>query len=90
VAASVAGEFGVPVAVRNVFLDNVNHVQAVMARLEQVEDLARRHGQAIAIGHPRDATLEALSRWLPSVQEKGLVLAPLSAIVRKSSKRESG
>lgn len=90
VASAVAGEFGVPVAVRNVFLDNVNHVQAVTARLAQVEALAWEQGHAIAIGHPRDATLAALSRWLPSMQEKGLVLAPLSAIVRKGLRREAG
>ena len=90
VARAVAGEFGVPMAVRNIFLDNVNHVQAVLARLAQTEALAREQGHVIAIGHPRDATLTALSQWLPSIKEKGLVLAPLSAIVRKRLRREAG
>ncbi len=39
-------------------------------------------GFAVAIGHPHDGTLEALKAWLPRMQADGIVLVPLSAIVR--------
>jgi uncharacterized protein len=81
VGAKLARELGVPVAERNIFLDNVNETAAVDARLGELERLARRRGYAVAIGHPRDATLEALERWLPSLGDRGLVLVPLSAVV---------
>jgi polysaccharide deacetylase 2 family uncharacterized protein YibQ len=63
-------------------LDDVAKLPAVMARLAETEAVARRHGTAIAIGHPHDATLEALQQWLPTLAEKGLVLVPVSAVVK--------
>ena len=84
VGADLARRHGVPFAERNIFLDNVNDVAAVNARLAEVERLARRQGLAIAIGHPRDGTLGALPGWLATVQSRGFVLVPLSAVVSAS------
>jgi uncharacterized protein len=82
IGAVAARQAGVPAAQRNVFLDNVNEVAAVKARLAETERVAKRTGAAIAIGHPRDATLQALAEWVPALSERGFVLVPLSAIVR--------
>ena len=88
VGADLGREVGVPVVERNVFLDNVNEVTAVNARLAEVERVAKRAGAAVAIGHPRDATLTALAEWLPKLQAKGFVLVPLTAIVRSAMSRD--
>jgi len=45
----------------------------------ETEAVARRQGFAVAIGHPHEATIQALSEWLPTVAAKGFALAPLSA-----------
>ncbi len=82
VGPGLARRFGVPYAERNIFLDHVNDVGAVKARLGEVERLARRRGLAIAIGHPRRATLRALKDWLPGLANKGFVLVPLSSVVK--------
>lgn len=82
VAADVAREAGVPHAERDVFLDNEATVDAVRARLAEVEAIARRRGIAVAIGHPHDATLEALEPWLRSLAERGFALVPISAAVQ--------
>jgi polysaccharide deacetylase 2 family uncharacterized protein YibQ len=74
---------GVPFAERNVFLDNVDEVPEVRARLADLEAVAGRHGYAIGIGHPRDATIAALSDWIPRLGEKGLVLVPLTTIIER-------
>ena len=37
----------------------------------------------MAIGHPHEATLQALAEWLPTVHKKGLALAPATAVLRK-------
>ncbi|MFQ5618841.1 MAG: divergent polysaccharide deacetylase family protein [Rhodospirillales bacterium] len=81
VAAALARRAGVPFVERNIFLDHVNDVATVQARLAELERLARRNGFAVAIGHPRDATLTALSPWLEEVEGRGFVLVPLTAVV---------
>ncbi|MCW8834778.1 MAG: divergent polysaccharide deacetylase family protein [Rhodospirillales bacterium] len=81
VGGDVAALYGVPYAERNVFIDNENNVEAVRRQLRELEALARRKGYAIGIGHPRDATIEALATWLPELSRRGIVLVPLSKIV---------
>ena len=39
--------------------------------------------RAWAIGHPHEATLQALGEWLPGLQSKGMALAPATAVLRK-------
>ncbi len=80
-AVAIARRLGVPVASRNVFLDNVDDASAVADQLAETERIARTLGHAIAIGHPRDATLEALEAWLPEAARRGFVLSPISALV---------
>lgn len=82
VAPELARNYQVPFAARQVFIDNDQNVAAVTAQLAKAEAYARKHGAAIAIGHPHDATIEALSQWLPALDAKGIVLVPVSAIVR--------
>lgn len=83
VAARLAAEAGVPHAERHVFIDNKNDVAYVLKQLAATERVARRTGYAIAIGHPHDGTIRALKQWLPTLEGKGLVLVPLSTIVRQ-------
>jgi len=79
----LAREMGVPYAVRHVFLDNVISYNAIRDRLKDLEKVAREQGFAIGICHPHDATIQALSSWLKTLDQKGLVLVPLSSIVLK-------
>jgi polysaccharide deacetylase 2 family uncharacterized protein YibQ len=43
--------------------------------------VARCTGAAVAIGHPHDGTIAALARWLPTLEERGFALVPISRIV---------
>ncbi len=83
VAAGVARAADLPHTVRDVFLDNELSADYVNARLAELEAVARRRGTAIAIGHPHEATLNALEPWLAGLSARGLVLAPLTAIVQR-------
>lgn len=81
-AEEVAHEHGLPATHRDVFLDHDENSQKVRTSLQEVEDFARRHGSVIAIGHPKDVTLNALEAWIPTLEKKGLELAPLSAVIK--------
>ncbi len=87
VAGDVAGEHGVPNTTRDIFLDNVIDVEAIKRQLSRAEQVARSRGSAVAIGHPHDATIEALRQWLPNMEARGFVLAPISAVVARRACR---
>ncbi len=83
VGDQLAHEMGVPSIVRHVFLDDEETLDAVRKKLAEAEAIARRQGFVVVIGHPHEATLQALGEWLPGVQGKGLALAPATAVLRK-------
>lgn len=60
VVGSVARSLGVPSAVRDVFLDNVAEVDAIIVQIRKLVRLAEQKGQAVGICHPYPETLEAL------------------------------
>lgn len=82
VAHEAARDGGIPYAVRNVFLDHDDDLDAIRRQLRHTEQIARKTGLAIAIGHPRDKTIEALTEWLPELGAKGFQLVPISSVVR--------
>ena len=83
VGDQLAQEMGVPSIVRHVFLDDDESIDSVRRKLAETEAVARRQGFVVAIGHPHEATLQALGEWLPGLQAKGLALAPATAVLRK-------
>ena len=48
-----------------------SRVEAVRRKLAEVEAVARRQGFVVAIGHPHEATLQALAEWLPDGSGQG-------------------
>jgi len=83
VGARLAREADVPYVERNVFLDHEETPEFVAKQLASLERIARKHGYAVAIGHPKDVTIAGLKKWLPTLKEKGFVLVPLSTVVRR-------
>jgi len=90
VGPKLARKLGVPALERNVFLDNDNVPDKVRKQLGEVERLARKYGHAIAIGHPRDATIEVLKSWIPQARERGLAIVPVSVLMKERLKRKAG
>lgn len=80
-AEEAAKEVGIPYAHRHIFIDNNNEKNYILGQLAKAENVAYKYGYAIAIGHPKSQTFEALKDWLPTLKEKGLILTPLSKIV---------
>jgi len=81
-AGPLASGRGLPFASRDVFLDDDQAPAAIARQLARLEEVARKRGHAIAIGHPHDATVAALAAWLPGIRDKGFRLGTVSAIIR--------
>ena len=82
VAYDAAQQAGVPSAFRNVpFLDDVEEVAAVRKQLALALKGAKEKGEAIAIGHPHAATLQALRELLPKAKAEGIQLVRASELV---------
>jgi uncharacterized protein len=82
VGYSMAREMGMPTASRSVFLDNVQDAVYINDQVEEAAALARKHGSVIAICHPHQATIRALSSALPALKGRGITLVSASDLVR--------
>lgn len=87
VASRMAEEAGIRHADRDVFLDHQDTPEFVRSALRQTERIASKKGYAIAIGHPKDSTINALKEWLPGLKARGFELVPVSAVLRSPSKQ---
>jgi uncharacterized protein len=82
VAYDTAQQLGVRSAFRNApFLDDVAEVSAVRKQLELAFHKAQEKGEAITIGHPHAATLQALREELPHAKAAGIHLVYASDLV---------
>ena len=81
VALRLAQEHGVPSTRRHVFLDSEVSRAAVAEQFSRLKNRARVHGEAIAIGHPYEVTLDYLEYALPQLEREGIALVPVSELV---------
>jgi polysaccharide deacetylase 2 family uncharacterized protein YibQ len=82
VAYDTAQKDAVRCAFRNVpFLDDVQETGAIRKQLELAIRGALGKGEAIAIGHPHPATLQALREFLPQAEARGVRLVFASELV---------
>lgn len=81
IAYQIAREQQVPAARRDVFLDDEDTETAVRFQFNRLLEIARKKGFALAIGHPRAATLAVLNAELPQLAAQGIKLVPVSVIV---------
>jgi polysaccharide deacetylase 2 family uncharacterized protein YibQ len=57
----VMKNFGMPYVARDVFLDHDPELNAIKKQIKRAVSIAKKHGSAIAIGHPHKKTLQALA-----------------------------
>lgn len=80
VAESVAQSIGLPCAASNVTLDQDASRDAIDAHLQQLETLAKQNGSALGMGYIYPVTLERVAKWILTLDDKGIALAPASAL----------
>ncbi|HTZ80918.1 MAG TPA: divergent polysaccharide deacetylase family protein [Stellaceae bacterium] len=87
IAGSLARSIGLPRASVDIVLDQQASRDAIDQRLAQLEALARQNGVAVAAGDAYPVTIERLAQWIPTLEAKGLALAPVSATADMQSDR---
>ena len=80
VIGQVASEINLPRAANDRFLDGQAARVAIDGKLAELEMVARRQGHAIGIGFPFPVTIERVAAWSNTIEDRGFVLAPVSAI----------
>ena len=80
VAEQEAKDAGIPAASRDVFLDNKEDVAYSEAQLREAAAIAKRTGSAIAIGHPRATTLQAVRAMIPQLEAQGITFVLVSSL----------
>ncbi len=82
-AYTVAREFGLRSARRDVFLDNDGgNPAAIRKQLDELARAAKQNGRAIGIGHPHPATIAELKKWLTKIEDQGIEVVPVSFLVK--------
>ena len=76
-AIAAAKEVGITTFKRDVFLDNEQDVDKILGYLRRTEKIARKFGQAVAIGHPHPATLKAL-RIRVEERDQSIAIVPVT------------
>jgi len=80
-ALAQARAVGIPATERDVFLDHRPQGPRVRDQFRALMAKAREQGTAIAIGHPRPATLEVLREWLPKAASRGVEIVPVREVL---------
>ncbi|HNX68538.1 MAG TPA: divergent polysaccharide deacetylase family protein [Candidatus Omnitrophota bacterium] len=82
VAPEICRSLGLPFLKRGVFLDNDDNFRAIKVQIARLESVARKQGNAIAIGHYRKKTLELLAREIPRLEEEGFEIISLKDLLK--------
>ena len=75
----VAQDLRLPVQRASMVIDAEPTVPAIQAALARLEKAAARNGSVIATGSGLDVTIETVAEWAKTLQEKGILLVPVSA-----------
>lgn len=87
VTRSLSRELGLPSVVNHRVLDRQASRAAIDTYLIELEQLAKAEGVAIGLGHPFPVTIERVTQWAPTLKEKGIALAPISAAIKRQQAR---
>lgn len=82
IAAHLASEMHIRAAARQVFLDNQDEPEAIRQQVERLITVARKRGEAVAIGHAHRLTARVLKEMLAEFDRQHVEIVPVSALVR--------
>ncbi len=80
VAGALAQSMGLPRVMDDARLDDEATRDAIDRHLAELEEAARRSGMALGMGSAYPVTLERVALWAKTLEDKGIALAPASAL----------
>ncbi len=80
-----AKQMGMPYIRRNLFLDNEFNTDKTLLQLKKAENIAKKKGSCIVIGHPHPTTLAALKTW-EKKRDKSVRIVSISQILQRKKK----
>lgn len=81
VMPAVARESQVPVTASDTFITDFASGNAIDLRLTELEAIAKDNGSAVGVAFPYPILFDRLKSWIEGLDEKGIVLAPITAVV---------
>lgn len=78
---AVAGALQLPHGVSDRQIDELLTPEAIDASLASLVETAKKQGTAVAVANPYPVTFERIAVWAQGLEQKGVVLAPVSAVV---------
>lgn len=85
IAGKLAVEMGLPAATNDRFIDTEAARGPIDTRLAQLEQLALARGSAVGFAADYPVAIERLRFWIEGLNDRGFVLAPVSAVVRTAN-----
>jgi polysaccharide deacetylase 2 family uncharacterized protein YibQ len=85
IVAPLAAQMKLPWAAGNSVIDSESDPAAIDRALAGLEASAKRGGAALGIAALSPALLDRIAAWFPSLDDKGIVLAPASAVANRQS-----
>lgn len=87
IATELASSIQLPRAFSNRFLDSTPSISAIDRSLADLESVAQDQRVAIGVARSLPVTIDRIQRWAGTLQAKGIVLAPISAIADRQRLR---
>lgn len=85
IAGKLAVDMGLPAATNDRFIDAEAARGPIDTRLAQLEQLALARGSAVGFAADYPVAIERLRFWIEGLNDRGFVLAPVSAVVRTAN-----
>jgi uncharacterized protein len=79
--AVVAKGTELPYAFADLQLDNQVDTNAILQKLDELERIARRNGQAIGVASAFDESIDAISKWSEEATMRGIEIVGVAALV---------
>lgn len=81
VAFEVCQSVGMQCGMNRKFIDNEKDPEYIKGRLKHSVEYAKKHGEAIIIGHLKPNTVSVLINYLPTMKKNGIDIVPLKQVL---------
>jgi polysaccharide deacetylase 2 family uncharacterized protein YibQ len=84
--AAIARGTELPYAFADVQLDGQIDVNAILRKLDELERIARRNGQAIGVASAFDESIDAIAKWSEEATMRGIEIVGVAALANDPKK----